>query len=144
MECCFPLGVFGVLGSPSPSRGEGPGAPRIPNWEKLEYSYTIEIILYNFVIIFFKNLFKKINCWNKLFKLKRSLRTILSVKYVLNSLTIYWGLYFSLRMDWIWEKKFWFKFNFFFGLFLLQAFFLRIYYINLSAILMLQPFGHSL
>ena len=59
LGCCFPLGVFGVLGSPSPSRGEGPGAPRIPNWEKLEYSYTIEIILYNFLIISYKNLLKK-------------------------------------------------------------------------------------
>ena len=57
--CCFPIVVFRVLGSPSsPPRGKGPGAPRIPKWKKLEYCNTIKIILYNFVIIFYKNLFK--------------------------------------------------------------------------------------
>ena len=50
LGCCFPLEVFGVLGFPPP-QGKGPGDPRIPKWEKLEYCNTIKIILY-------KNLFK--------------------------------------------------------------------------------------
>jgi len=41
---------------PPPPRGVGPGALRIPKWEKLEYCNTIKIILYNFVISFYKNL----------------------------------------------------------------------------------------
>ena len=39
-------------------RPKGPGDPRIPKWEKLEYCNAIKIIFYKLVIIFMK--FKKI------------------------------------------------------------------------------------
>ena len=53
--CCFQIGVFRVLGSPSfPAQGKGPRVPRIPKWEKLQFCHNIKIILYNFVTIFIK------------------------------------------------------------------------------------------
>ena len=50
--------VFSGSWDPPPPQGEGPGDPRIPQWEKLEYCNTHKIILYKFLIIFYKTFFK--------------------------------------------------------------------------------------
>ena len=49
----------GVLFSTGVSQGKGPEAPRIPKWEIFEHRCnTIKIVLYHFLIIFYKHLFK--------------------------------------------------------------------------------------
>ena len=55
LGCCF---RGPGIPSPPPPWGESPGDIRITKFEKLEYCYTIKIILYKFVIIFYKNLLK--------------------------------------------------------------------------------------
>ena len=52
------LGFSGFWAPPPP--GGGSWDTRIPKWKKLEYCNTIKIIAYNFVIIFYKKVFKKI------------------------------------------------------------------------------------
>ena len=63
----LPIWGFRAPGIPPPL-GEGPGDPRIPKWEKLEYCNAIKIIFYKLVIIFMK--FKKIYC-KKIYFIKK-------------------------------------------------------------------------